>query len=56
MGPGIIVQVDETMLNHKVKAHRGRGPINQTWLMTIVNTSTLPSSEFVSLIQNKSAS
>ena len=29
-GPGVIVQVDETMLNHSVKAHRGRAPGNRT--------------------------
>ena len=28
-GPGIVVQVDETMINHKVKAHRERTPVCQ---------------------------
>jgi hypothetical protein len=29
-GPGILVGVDETALNHKIQAHRGRAPRNKT--------------------------
>ena len=29
-GGGLIVQVDETMMNYKCKSHRGRSPLNRT--------------------------
>jgi len=35
-GPGRIVQVDETMLNFKVKSHRGRSSTNHTDALCIV--------------------
>ena len=37
-GPGIIVHCDETMLNHKVKAHRGRSPSSQVWAFVILES------------------
>lgn len=54
-GPGKIVQVDETMLNHKVKAHRGRAPREQVWALGIVDCSYKPAKGFMCLIENKSA-
>ena len=30
-GPNIGIQIDETMLNWKVKSHRGRSPREQVW-------------------------
>lgn len=35
-GPNKTVQVDETMLNHSIKAHRGRSPTNKTDSLCIV--------------------
>jgi hypothetical protein len=35
-GPNMIVQIDETALNHSVKAHRGRAPNNKTDALCIV--------------------
>ncbi|KCZ81119.1 hypothetical protein H312_01485 [Anncaliia algerae PRA339] len=35
-GPGVIVQVDETMLNYKCKSHRGRSSTNKTESLCIV--------------------
>lgn len=35
-GPGHVVQIDETWLNHAIKAHRGRSPENKTLAITIV--------------------
>ena len=55
-GPGSIIHVDETMINHKIKAHRGRVPRSQTWLICIVDTSFLPSRGFCCLVDNRSAS
>lgn len=54
-GPGCIVQVDETMINHKIKAHRGRPPVTQTWLLTIVDTSATPAIGYACIIVNKRA-
>lgn len=54
-GPGIIVQVDETMINHKVKAHRGRVPKQQCWALTMVDTSFTPSKGIIMRISDKSA-
>lgn len=54
-GPGSVVHVDETMINHKIKAHRGRAPVQQTWLLCIVDTSTTPSIGFATIIENKSS-
>ncbi|KRH91767.1 hypothetical protein M153_267930003, partial [Pseudoloma neurophilia] len=38
-GPGVIDHCDETMLNHKVKAHRSRAPKSKygqmLWLMPL---------------------
>lgn len=55
-GPGLLVQIDETMLNHKVKAHRGRSPVRQTWASGLVDCSTVPAKGFMCLIEDKSAS
>ena len=54
-GPGKLVQIDETMLNHKVKAHRGRAPLRQSWAFGIVDCSTKPAKGFMCLIENKSS-
>ncbi|KAI5149855.1 hypothetical protein ENBRE01_1158 [Enteropsectra breve] len=35
-GPGMIMQIDELMLNHAVKNHRGRSPLNKTDVLVIV--------------------
>ena len=35
-GPGSIKHIDETMINHKVKAHRGRNPKNQIWVFVLL--------------------
>ncbi|KCZ79966.1 hypothetical protein H312_02635, partial [Anncaliia algerae PRA339] len=35
-GPGLIVQIDETMLNYKCKSHRGRSSTNKTDSLCIV--------------------
>lgn len=53
-GPGKIVQIDETMLNHKIKAHRGRGPKHQCWALCIVDCSFKPSKGFATIIKDKS--
>ena len=53
-GPGVLVQIDETMLNHKVKAHRGRSPKEQTWALGMVDCIYKPAKNIMMLIHNKS--
>lgn len=53
MGPGKIVQADETSLNHKIKAHRG--PRNKTDVFCIVKYDTSITRAFACVIENKYA-
>lgn len=54
-GPGVHVQVDETMLNYKVKSHRGRGPREKVWCLSIVDTSYTPSKCYFEIVENRRA-
>ena len=54
-GPNVIVQVDETKLNHNVKLHRSRGPISPAWCLCIVDTSTMPARGFATMIPDRTA-
>lgn len=55
-GPGTVVQVDETMLNHKVKSHRGHAPVQQTWALCLVDTTTTPATGWVEIVPNRTKS
>ena len=55
-GPGFVVQIDETMLNYKVKSHRGRSPTNRTDSLCIVETDGNIKRAFACVIPNKRAS
>lgn len=52
-GPGVIVNCDEVMINHKVKSHRGRGPREKVWALCIVDTTSKPSLGFFKIIENR---
>jgi len=52
-GPNIVVQVDEIKLNHNVKAHRGRGIKDPTWVLTMADTSTTPAKGYAKVIPKK---
>lgn len=54
-GHGVIVQCDEVKLNYNVKSHRGRGPRDQIWGLSIVDTSTSPAQGFCQIIKDKKA-
>ena len=43
------------MVNHKLKAHRGRIPKEQIWDFCIVETSFCPSRGFCCLVKNRSS-
>ncbi|KCZ74470.1 hypothetical protein H311_04565, partial [Anncaliia algerae PRA109] len=52
-GDGIIVHVDETMLSHAVKSHRGRVARNQSWALTIVDTSEKPGLGYCQIVDKR---
>lgn len=54
-GPGLIVEVDETMLNFKCKSHRGRTANNRTDALCIVETNVGRKRVFACIIQDKKA-
>lgn len=52
-GPGTVIEIDETMLNFKVKSHRGRAPINKTDALCIVECKNDIERVFACTIPNK---
>ncbi|KCZ76673.1 hypothetical protein H311_02325 [Anncaliia algerae PRA109] len=54
-GVGSIVNIDETMINHKVKAHHGKAPHNETWPLCIVDCSFIPARGYCCIVENRSA-
>lgn len=55
-GPQIIVEIDESMFDFKIKAHRGRAPRNQHWVFGIVDTSFIPARGILKLVENRTGS
>lgn len=54
-GPNRICQIDETMLNFKVKSHVGRGPRDKIWCFGIVDTTFVPALGYVCVVPNRTA-
>ena len=55
-GHGVIVQIDETMLNFKVKSHRGRSSTNKTNSLFIVEFDNHITKCFAKIIPDKKES
>ncbi|KAG0421195.1 hypothetical protein DMUE_6306, partial [Dictyocoela muelleri] len=55
-GVGKIIQVDETMLNYKVKSHRGRPAANKTDALCIIEFENGIKNVFATIIENKKES
>jgi hypothetical protein len=53
--PGIICEVYESLMSHKVKAHRGRAPSEQIWVFCIVDKITKPATIYVEMVPDRSA-
>ncbi len=53
-GPDRKVQIDEVMINHSLKSHKGRSPRSQCWVLCIVDCSTSPAKGFCSLLNDRS--
>ena len=49
-GPGIVCEIDESMLSHKAKYHRGRQPRQEIWCFGIVDTSFKPARGYVEIV------
>ncbi|KCZ81215.1 hypothetical protein H312_01361 [Anncaliia algerae PRA339] len=54
-GPGLIIQVDETMLNYKAKSHRGCSPSSKTDSTWIVEISNSTKRVLAKVMENKKA-
>lgn len=53
-GPGYVVQIDETMLNYKVKSHRGRSAYNKSDALCIVEVKdNMVKKVWAQVIENK---
>ena len=54
-GPGVIVQIDESLFSHKAKYRHGRLPKEQIWVFGIVQTSYRPAMGFMEIVEDRSA-
>ena len=54
-GPGIVCQIDESLMCHKQKYHRGRVARAQTWAFGIVDTSFKPAKGYMEVVSDRSA-
>jgi transposase-like protein len=54
-GPGVVVQIDESLFNHKSKYQRGRRPDKETWVFGIADTSTKPAVTYMQTVAKRDA-
>ena len=54
-GPGVIVEIDESLFSHKVKAHRGHVPRQEVWVFGIVDTSHQPALGYMEIVPRRDA-
>ena len=55
-GPGIILEIDESLFRHKPKYHRGRQPQhNSGWVFGIVDTSSTPAVGYMQIVPDRTA-
>ena len=52
-GAGAVVQVDESLFSHKVKAHRGHPPKEQVWVFGIVDTRFQPALAHMRIVDRR---
>ena len=53
-GPGVVVQIDESLFQHKAKYNRGRHSTN-VWVFGMVDTSTTPGTGFMQIVETRDA-
>ena len=54
-GPGVVVQIDKSLFNHKSKYQRGRRPDKETWVFGIAYTSTKPAVTYMQTVAKRDA-
>ena len=54
-GLGIICEVCESLMSHKVKAYKERAPSEQIWVFRIVDKITKPATIYVKMVPVRSA-
>ncbi|KAG0426486.1 hypothetical protein DMUE_5964, partial [Dictyocoela muelleri] len=52
-GSGVLVQIDDTMLNYKAKSHRGRPSLNMSDNICIFEVKNHITRAFAKIIENK---
>ena len=56
-GPGVVVQIDESLFNHKAKHNRGRRADNEDerWVFGLADTSFKPAITYMELVSKRDA-
>ncbi|XP_071152157.1 uncharacterized protein [Mytilus edulis] len=54
-GPGVVVQIDESLFNHKSKYNRGRRPKKELWVFGLADTSFKPAITYMELVEKRDA-
>ena len=54
-GPGVIVEIDESLFRHKPKYHRGRYPVEDSWVFGMVDRSTSPAIGVMEIVPDRTA-
>lgn len=54
-GPGVIVQIDESLFNHKSKYQRGRRANKEQWVFGIADTSVKPAITYLQTVDKRDA-
>ena len=55
-GPGVVVQIDESLFQHKHKYHQGRAPRNKVWVFGMCDTSQSPALGVMCIVPNRTHS
>ena len=53
--PGVVVEINESLFSHKVKAHRGHPPRKEIWVFGIVDTSHQPALGYMQIVPQRNA-
>ena len=53
--PGVVVEIDESLFSHKVKAHRGHPPRKEVWVFGIVDTGHQPALGYMQIVPRRDA-
>ena len=54
-GPGVVVQINESLYRHKPKNHWGRATQNEVWVFGLVDTSHMPALGYMQIVPQRDA-